>query len=72
MDSSILASNMPEGTDAYTFQFMGGHYQKDELERAEYYARYYHLHLHYVDIDWNTVEMYVDKVMGKKVLLSIL
>ena len=41
MDSSILASYMPEGSDAYTFRFLGGTYQSDELERAEYYANYY-------------------------------
>lgn len=66
MDSSILASYMPEGADAYTFRFLGGQYQNDELERAEYYANYYHLNLHYVDIDWNTVEQYVDIVMEHK------
>lgn len=66
MDSSILASYMPEGSDAYTFRFLGGNYQNDELKRAEYYANYYHLNLHYVDIDWNTVEQYVDKVMAHK------
>lgn len=66
MDSSILASYMPEGSDAYTFRFLGGSYQRDELERAEYYARYYHLNLHYVDIDWNTVDQNVDKVMAHK------
>ena len=66
MDSSILASFMPEGADAYTFRFHGGKYQKDELERAELYANYYHLNLHYVDIDWNTVDKYVDIVMEHK------
>ena len=34
MDSSILASYMPEGSNAYTFRFLGGKYQSDELERA--------------------------------------
>ena len=66
MDSSILASYMPEGSDAYTFRFLGGKIQNDELERAEFYARYYHLNLHYVDIDWNVVEKYVDLVMEHK------
>ena len=66
MDSSILASYMPEGSDAYTFRFLGGKYQSDELERAKYYANYYHLHLHYVDIRWETVDKYVDKVMAHK------
>lgn len=66
MDSSILASYMPEGADAYTFRFMGGDYMNEELVRAEYYAKYYHLNLHYVDIDWNTVDMNVDKIMEHK------
>ncbi len=66
MDSSILASYMPEGADAYTFRFLGGKYQNDELKRAEYYAKYYHLNLHYVDIDWHTVEENVDVVMEHK------
>ena len=66
MDSSILASYMPEGSNAYTFRFLGGKYKADELERAEYYPEYYHLNLHYVDIDWNIVDKYVDKVMGHK------
>lgn len=66
MDSSILASYMPEGSDAYTFRFLGGDFQRDELERAEFYARYYHLNLHYVDIDWNTVDENVDVLMAHK------
>lgn len=66
MDSSILASYMPEGSNAYTFRFLGGAYQKEELERAEYYAKYYHLNLHYVDIDWSTVDKNVDRVMQQK------
>ena len=34
----------------HTFRFLGGEYQKEELERAEYYAKYYGLNIHYVDI----------------------
>ena len=66
MDSSILASYMPEGSDAYTFRFLGGSFQNDEMKRAEYYANHYHLTLHYVDIDWDTVDLYVDRVMAHK------
>lgn len=66
MDSSILASYMPPGSDAYTFRFLEGKYQSDELERAECYAKYYHLNLHYVDIEWKTVDKNVDKVMEHK------
>lgn len=66
MDSSILASYMPEGTDAYTFRFLDGKYQSDELKRAEFYAAYYHLNLHYVDINWDTVQNNLDIVMEHK------
>ena len=65
MDSAILAAYMP-GADAYTFRFVGGEYQKAELNRAEYYAKYYGLKLHYVDIDWQTVLDAVDPVMDTK------
>ena len=65
MDSAILAAYMP-GCDAYTFRFLGGEYQKEELARAEYYAQYYGLNLHYVDIDWNTVQSCLDPVMRSK------
>lgn len=66
MDSAILASYMPEGSDAYTFRFMNGAYQSDELERAEYFARFNKLKLHYIDIDWSVVESSVDIVMKQK------
>ena len=65
MDSAILAAYMP-GADAYTFRFLGGQLAQDELRRAEYYAEYYGLNLHYVDIDWNTVEKYLDACMKSK------
>ena len=62
MDSACLASYM-RGQEAYTFRFLGGEFMKEELARAEYYANYYGLHLHYVDIDWNTVEKYLPIMM---------
>ena len=65
IDSAILAAYMP-GCDAYTFRFLGGEYQKEELARAEYYAKYYGLNLHYVDIDWNTVQNCLEPVMRSK------
>ena len=65
MDSAIVASFVP-GADAYTFRFLGGEFQKEELARAEYYAKYYNLHLHYVDISWDTVERHIDAVMEAK------
>ena len=55
MDSAIVASYVP-GAEAYTFRFLGGEIQKEELARAEYFAKYYKLNLHYVDITWDTVE----------------
>lgn len=67
MDSAILASYLPEGTDAYTFRFQNGEFQKDELNRAEYFAKYYKLNLHYVDINWNnTVEKHLNTLMKSK------
>ena len=65
MDSAIVASYL-HGSDAYTFRFLGGKYQKDELQRAEYYAMYYGLTLHYVDITWDTVTQHLEPVMKAK------
>ena len=45
---------------------MGGDFQKEELTRAEYYAKYYGLNLHYVDITWDTVENHLEAVMKAK------
>lgn len=65
MDSAIVASYMP-GCDAYTFRFLGGTMQCEELARAEYYAKTYGLNLHYVDISWDTVLNHVDACMKRK------
>lgn len=65
MDSAILASYM-KGCDAYTFRFLGGEFQSEELRRAENYARRYDLRLHYVDINWHHVEQCIDALMERK------
>ena len=65
MDSSILASYLP-GIDAYTFRFLGGEFQQDELHRAEDFAKKNGMRLHYVDIDWNTVTDNLQEVMLSK------
>lgn len=65
MDSAIVASYLP-GCNAYTFRFLNGEYQKEELNRAEYYAQYYGLKLHYVDITWDTVEAHLDACLRTK------
>ena len=65
MDSACAASYMPGG-DAYTFRFLGGGFQGAELARAEAFAEEYSLRLHYVDIDWDTVESHVDDCMRAK------
>lgn len=65
MDSAIVASYL-SGSDAYTFRFLGGEYQSEELARAEYYAKYYGLNLHYVDITWETVEAHLDACLKSK------
>lgn len=65
MDSACLASYLV-GCDAYTFRFMGGDYQREELERAKTFAEKYKLCLHYVDINWDTVVANLDGVMRHK------
>lgn len=65
MDSAILASYLT-GCDAYTFRFLKGKYQKEELERASYYAKTYGLTLHHVDIDWETVTNNLPSLMHCK------
>lgn len=65
MDSAILAAYM-RGADAYTFRFLGGGFQEAELHRAESYAQYYGLKLHYVDIDWAVVEKHIDELMERR------
>ncbi len=65
MDSGIVASYL-SGSDAYTFRFLGGSFEAKELRRAEYYANYYGLKLHYVDISWETVLLYLEPVMRGK------
>ena len=65
MDSSILASYL-YGIDAYTFRFLGGVFQKEELQRAEIIAKKNGMRLHYVDIDWTTVVDNIEEVMLSK------
>ena len=65
MDSAILASYLP-GCDAYTFRFMNGQFQSEELHRAEKFAAYYGLNLHYVDITWESVNECLIPIMKEK------
>ena len=65
MDSAILASYM-RGADAYTFRFLDGMIYQDEFKRAKYYAETYGLRLHYVDINWQTIEPHIDAVLKNK------
>jgi len=65
MDSGILASYLP-GADAYTFRFLGGEYQKEELRRAESFAERNGMTLHYVDIGWEQVREALPAVMRCK------
>ncbi|MBO4688361.1 MAG: asparagine synthase [Clostridiales bacterium] len=65
MDSGILASYLP-GIDAYTFRFLGGEYQKEELKRAESLAKINRMNLHYVDIDWDSTVSALPTVMRSK------
>lgn len=65
MDSAILASYM-RGCDAYTFRFLGGEFQKDELQRAERFVAYNGMTLHYVDINWEAMVEALPFVMASK------
>ncbi len=65
MDSSILASYF-SGIDAYTFRFLGGTFQQEELKRAEAFARKNNHKLHYVDIDWDIVTSNLPRIMMTK------
>ncbi len=65
MDSAILASYM-KGCDAYTFKFLDGNFQSDEFRRAESYAKTYDLNLHYVNINWQSIEPVIDAVLKNK------
>ncbi|MCF0244638.1 MAG: asparagine synthase [Bacteroidaceae bacterium] len=66
MDSACLASYM-RGCDAYTFRFVGANdIQNEELHRAETYAKYYGLNLHYVDINWEVANANLTEIMRAK------
>lgn len=65
MDSAIIASYLT-GSDAYTFRFLDGSFQREESQRAEYFADYYKLNLHYVDINWDVVLSCIDELMEQK------
>lgn len=66
MDSACLAAYMPEGSDAYTFRFLGGKYDPEELHRAEVFAKENMLNLHYVDIDFDIIKECLYPVMASK------
>lgn len=65
MDSTILASYM-RGCDAYTFRFLGGKFQQEELKRAEHFAAENGMTLHYVDINWEVVQKNLPVLMRRK------
>ena len=65
MDSAIVASYF-RGADAYTFRYVGIDYPQDEIIRAEYFAKYYGLKLHYVDITWDSLVKDLDVLMRSK------
>ena len=66
MDSACLASYTPAGSDAYTFRFLKGTYDSEELHRAETFAKQCKLNLHYVDIDFDIIKECLLPVMRSK------
>lgn len=74
MDSANLASYM-RGCDAYTFRFVSNtEKQQEELRRAETFAKFHGLRLHYVDINWDVVNknMSTANILYKTVHLSVI
>lgn len=65
MDSAILATYM-RGHDAYTFRFMNGDFQSDELHRAEIFAEKSGLNLHYIDINWQNIKTKLPAIFAHK------
>lgn len=66
MDSACLAAYMPKNSNAYTFRFLNGKYDPEELNRAEKFAEEYKLNLHYVDIDFDIIKECLNSVMKSK------
>lgn len=66
MDSGIVASYLERGDIAYTFRFLDGTFQAEEMKRANYYAEKWGLNLRYVDIDWEIVNRHLDSIMQSK------
>ena len=66
MDSACLAAYMPKKSDAYTFRFLNGKYDSEELHRAETFAKENELNLHYVDINFDIIKESLKPVMKSK------
>ena len=66
MDSACLAAYMPKGSNAYTFSFLGGKYDPEELHRAETFAEANSLNLKYVNIDFDIIKECLNPVMDSK------
>lgn len=66
MDSAVLSAYMPKGSFAYTFRFMNGDYDPDELKRAEQFAKASGLEIKYVDIDFEKIKNALPNVMKTK------
>lgn len=66
MDSANLAAYM-KGCDAYTFRFVGStEKEQEELHRAETFAKFHGLRLHYVDINWDVANKSLVEIMRAK------
>ena len=65
VDSTIVASYLPS-KEVYTLFFFGGDFGGEEMAHTEYYAKYYGLNLHYVDISMDTEVKHLEPVMKAK------
>lgn len=65
IDSAILASYVPNGTKAYTIDFVSKNSHKESI-LAEKYVDYLKLDHHIVNVEWKDYEQYLNFLMIKK------
>ena len=65
VDSTIVASYLPS-KEVYTLFFFCGDFGGEEMAHTEYYAKYYGLNRHYVDISLDTEVKHLEPVMKAK------
>lgn len=65
MDSAILAKYVPKTTLAFTFKYEND-FEKEEYERAKYYAEINGLKLIDINITWDKIKDYIEPLIKKR------